>query len=406
VWTVANDPNNPSLSPRAYINGTLAGYNGHINQLFYYNGEVYQQSSGVSPCGIWGWVNGAWVEGAPSGFTPATCTPFESSSSSPGGTTGTNTSTTTTTPPSGGGGPTGSALALLNYIANAPGVISGQHSSYWDGPSTANDMDQFTGSLPNVTIGSTGLTPAILGITFGISGSQQDGVTLANAWIASGGIADIMWVPPDPANGGNPANNDPGDFPAIYTPGTGLNGTWNGYVDAIAAKAKAVHGPFIFRLFPEENGGWFWYGAINPTQMIALWRYTHDRLIADGVTNAVWMFNINAGVGNYGAYYPGSSYADIVSEDAYPPTANDPAYTQLIAFGKPFMFGESGASSNADSIAPHTYDNSIILSKAKSGYPLVKAIVIWCQNLGLGMQNGALQFLQGTIDRSQLPAGL
>jgi hypothetical protein len=279
-------------------------------------------------------------------------------------------------------------------------ILVGQHSSYWD----ANPMDNVT-----ALISQTGTKPAILGASFGISGSTENGVALANQWIAAGGIADVMWVPPDPANGSNPASNDAADFPDVYTPGTALNATWNGYVDAVAAKAKAINGPFIFRLFPEENGGWFWYGNINPTQMIALWRYTHDRLIADGVTNALWMYNINAGVGNYAQYYPGDAYADIVSWDSYPVnTGDDTLYNALVATGKPIMVAETGASPDASSIAPYSFDNATILATIKSNFPKVMGVVVWCQNLALSEQQGDEAFMTdpAVITLADLPAGL
>jgi hypothetical protein len=255
----------------------------------------------------------------------------------------------------------------------------------------------------------TGTKPAILGVSFAISGSTENGVALANQWIAAGGIADVMWVPPDPANGTNPSGNDAADFPAIYTPGNALNATWNGYVDAVAAQAKAINGPFIFRLFPEENGGWFWYGNINPTQMIALWRYTHDRLIADGVTNALWMYNINAGVGNYAQYYPGSSYADLVSWDSYPVnTADLPLYNDLLATGKPILVAETGASPNASSIPPYSFDNDSILNTIKSSFPKVIGVVVWCQNLALSQQQGDEAFMTDSaiLTLADLPASL
>jgi hypothetical protein len=281
------------------------------------------------------------------------------------------------------------AATLLNYVTGLEGeskhILVGQHTSYWD----PNPMDNVT-ALTN----QTGTKPAILGLTFGISGSTENGVALANQWIAAGGIPDIMWVPPDPANGRNPTGSDPADFPAVYTPGTALNATWNGYVDAVAAQAKAINGPFIFRLFPEENGAWFWYGNINPTQMIALWRYTHDRLIADGVTNAVWMYNINAGVGNYAQYYPGAAYVDIVSCDSYPPNPLDMSwYNALVTLNKPIILAETGASPYQSSIAPYSFDNATILATVKAYFPKIVAIVVWCQNLSLSEQQGDEAFM-------------
>jgi mannan endo-1,4-beta-mannosidase len=400
VWTVKGGV--------VYQNGTLAGATGSVNSLFYYNGVIYQQSRAYPPgaCGIWGWVNGGWVYGAPAGYTPAPCMPLSSSSSSSssGSSSGGSSSSS-----SGASTPKAALLSYIQGLVAAGGaakgqILSGQHLNFWD----SNQWDDTSGA-PNYTLGSTGISPAIMGFAFGLPGlntSLATNAAAANQWGAAGGIIDVMWVPQDPRTGGYPASTDSAAFPGVYTPGNALNTTFNGYIDAVAAAIKSIHYPIILRMFPEENGGWFWYGAMPSTQIIALWRYTQARLLADGVSNALFMYNINAGVGNYAQDYPGADVTDIVSEDSYPPSGNDPAYAALIATGKPFMLGETGASPNQSSIPIGSYNNAQILTTIKASYPLTFAYVIWCQNLSIANQQGGAALLGGSINRPQLPAGL
>jgi len=127
------------------------------------------------------------------------------------------------------------------------------------------------------------------------------------------------------------------------------------------------------------------------------------------VTNALWMYNINAGVGNYAAYYPGAAYADLVSWDSYPVNTGDTSlYNALLATGKPILVAETGASPNASSIPPYSFDNATILATIKASFPKVIAAVVWCQNLALSQQQGDEAFMTdpAVITLADLPASL
>jgi hypothetical protein len=317
-----------------------------------------------------------------------------SSSSSSGGSTGS----------SGSGTASVSAQALLNYLtglaSDSRHILTGQHSSYWD----SNPMDNIS-----ALYSQTGTNPAILGTTVGQSGSTEDVVGLSNSWLAQGGIAMVSLWPTDPVTGAD--DNDRSiSVSDIYTPGTAANAAWNTYLDGIAAKLKGINGPFLFRPFVELNGNWSWWGGLPTAQFTALWQYTWTRLVqTDGVTNALWVYNVNAWSGNYTAYYPGSAYVDIVSWDSYPPSASDaPWYNALVGLGKPIILAETGASSNASSVEPYTYNNDDILGVVKANFPKVVAVVVWCQNLSLSEQQGDEAFMtdSAVISLADLPAGI
>jgi hypothetical protein len=339
--------------------------------------------------------------------TPAT----SSSSSSSGGASSSSSSSSSGASSSSGSsssGAPGASLSaqtatLLNYLTGLAGqnqhILSGQHSSYWD----SNPMD-YTSTLKS----QTGTQPAILGTTLGMAGSQQNGVALSNQWLAAGGIVELSLWPNDPSTGADD-NNRNFTFSDVYTPGTALNSAWNSYLDTIASQLKAINGPVLFRPFVELNGNWSWWGAQPTAQFIALYQYTYDYLMhTKGVNNALWIYNVNAGVGNYTAYYPGSSYVDIVSWDSYPPSSSDAAwYNPLAALGKPMILAESGVISASQPPA-YAGNNNTLLQTVKTNFPKVVGVVIWCQNWALSQQQGDEAFMSdpAVITLADLPANL
>jgi mannan endo-1,4-beta-mannosidase len=373
-------------------NAAAAGVSTNVSLLLYYGGTIYQENKS---CLWWSWNGSTWVatsNPAPS-VTPACSAAVASATSSSGA------STTT-------------ATALLSYLTGLAGdsrhILTGQHTSYWD----SNPEDNIT-ALYN----QTGTYPAILGTTVGIVGSQENGVALSNQWLAAGGIVEVSMWPNNPQTGQDDDTRTGFNFPDIYTPGTALNAKWNAYLDTIAAQLKAINGPVLFRPFVEVNGNWVWWGAQPTAQFVALYQYTYNRIVkTDGVNNALWIYNVNIFSGNYtgdgngnGGYYPGSAYVDIVSEDAYPPAANDPTYAALATLGKPIILAEAGVNSpDNSSVAPYSGDNSKLLAVVKASYPKVVAIVLWCQNYSLSEQQGDEEFMTdaATISRADLPAGL
>ena len=316
-----------------------------------------------------------------------------SSSSSPGATSSSSSSS------SGGSSASGSATSLLNYLNGLSGqskhILSGQHASLWD----SNPLD-----YEQAATSQTGKTVAILGISSGAQGSTENTVAMANAWLAQGGIPLVSWWP-----GGTPSGTTTVPFAQITQPGTAGYVTWYQLLDAQIALLKAIKGPVLYRPFVELNGNWFWWGNQNTAQFIAAWQQMHAYFASKGVTNVLWVYNVNADTGNYTQYYPGAAYVDVVSWDAYPPTSGDPTYTALASLGKPIMLAETGVESpNNNAVAPFSGDNSQLLATVKANFPKVIALVIFCQNWALSEQNGAAALMNdpATIAMSDLPSGL
>jgi mannan endo-1,4-beta-mannosidase len=267
--------------------------------------------------------------------------------------------------------------------------LSGQHSSYWD----SNPLD-----VVQAATSQTGKTVAILGTTTGQSGSSENAVSVTNAWLAQGGIALISWWPLDPFTGivDNDRNTD---LTQLTQPGTAAYVAWYKLMDEQIAMLKQINGPVIYRPFVELNGNWSWWGQKDPATFQLVWQQMHDYYASKGVTNVLWLYNVNEDLGNYTVYYPGADYVDVVSWDSYPPDANDGGwYSALATLGKPIILAEVGI----------VGDYSALPALVSTHYPLVKAIVVWCQKWALSVNSGASAFMNdpSMIAQSDLPSGL
>lgn len=126
-------------------------------------------------------------------------------------------------------------------------------------------------------------------------------------------ILEADWIP-----GG-------GSFAAAGSPSD------NGNIDKMAASIKAVAPKkIIFSIWHEpENDASTGMSpctpsgkghAGSPAEFAAMYRYIHDRMVADGVTNVVWAINY-MGAANWdkciNQYWPGNSYVDWIFWDPY-----------------------------------------------------------------------------------------
>jgi mannan endo-1,4-beta-mannosidase len=340
-----------------------------------------------------------------SGTSSSSSSSGATSSSSSGGksASGTSSSSSSSGATSSSSSASGSAASLLNYLNGLSGqtkhILSGQHSSYWD----SNPLD-----YEQAATSQTGKTVAILGTTSGQEGSTENTVSLTNSWLAQGGIPLVSWWPLDPFTG--QADNDRSiNFAQLTQPGTAAYIAWYKLLDAQIAMFKQIKGPVLYRPLLEMNGNWSWWGDQPTAEMITVWQQMHDYFVSQGVTNVLWVFNVNSWTGNYTQYYPGAAYVDVVSWDAYPPTSGDPTYTALASLGKPVMLAETGVEgANNNAVAPFSGDNSQLLATVKANFPKVIALVIFCQNWALSEQNGAAALMNdpATIAMSDLPSGL
>jgi mannan endo-1,4-beta-mannosidase len=312
---------------------------------------------------------------------------------------------------SSGGTALTSKQKLANYLAsltNKSGkhLLLGQHSDYWTDAPMAN--------ITAIT-NATGKYPSILGTTLDLGNSPEDGVTTSNQWLAKGGIVMLSWWAGNPHTGVNSgdADNASGNFNDVLTPGTTAYKNFYATLDILAGQLKQINGPVMFRPFLELNGNWFWWGGHDTASFIKLWKATHDYLVnTKGVTNLLWVYCINAGLGKYADYYPGSDYVDVVAMDAYPIRSSDgDMIDPLSKLNKPIIYAEADqGAEQVQGTLPYvdTVDDNVMVTTVLNNFPNVVGIVTWCNTTSLEKQlniNEAMNNSQ-VITRSDLPTDL
>jgi hypothetical protein len=101
-----------------------------------------------------------------------------------------------------------------------------------------------------------------------------------------------------------------------------LAGTYDTYITTWAQNAAAWGKPFHLRFAHEMNGNWYpWAEATNGNtagQYAAAWQHVHDIFVAQGATNAQWVWcPFVSGPTALSGLYPGDSYVDLVGLDGY-----------------------------------------------------------------------------------------
>jgi len=250
-------------------------------------------------------------------------------------------------------------------------------------------MDSVT-PIPTMS-GVNGKQVAILGTSNDWDNFSTNFVTNTNAWLAKGGIVMVTQEAPNPIPSGAAVTD-------IWTTGTTANTNWKNYLNAQIAKFKQLTGMVIWRPFTEPNGNHFG-SQFTGAQFSTLFQYTHDYCISQGLNNVLWEFNVNNTANSVAAWYPGNSYVDLVSVDSYPPSTSQMGgiYNFFLTTGKPIIIAETGKTWNNSAITPNSYDNSIILNYVKANFPKVIAIMYWCQNMGLNIQNGTATVLNDPV---------
>ena len=106
-----------------------------------------------------------------------------------------------------------------------------------------------------------------------------------------------------------------------------LNGEYDKYFINYAKDLKSLDYPILFRLNNEMNGDWCKYSAYHYGKdadlYIELYKYVYNVFKAEGVDNALFVWNPNErsfpnfAWNHYMAYYPGDEYVDIVGLTGY-----------------------------------------------------------------------------------------
>lgn len=97
-------------------------------------------------------------------------------------------------------------------------------------------------------------------------------------------------------------------------------GSYDGVINAEAARLRSYGRPLLLSFSHEPDHNWGRYGTA--AQFVAAYRYVHNLLQADGVTNVRWVWTVQ-GIANatwearYRQLWPGAGYVDWVAWDPY-----------------------------------------------------------------------------------------
>nr|WP_225849033.1 glycosyl hydrolase [Streptomyces sp. HPF1205] len=163
----------------------------------------------------------------------------------------------------------------------------------------------------------TGRYPAITAFDFmEYTNGQIQTQSVIDWYNAHHGIVAFQWHWYCP-HGGNYAA--PCDFqPDLSNPSSKLYQD----IDLIVAQLKKLGDagiPVLFRPLHESNNDYMWWTKKGPDAYKQLWRLIHQRAQLAGVHNVLWVFNGMASGQStaLSAWYPGDSYADLVTSDYF-----------------------------------------------------------------------------------------
>jgi mannan endo-1,4-beta-mannosidase len=175
------------------------------------------------------------------------------------------------------------------------------------------------------------------------------------------------------------------DAAGLLTPGTPTNSAFMNSLSHVAAGVRELQDAgvvVLFRPFHENGGDWFWWGTArqNSTQMIALWRFTHDYMEkTQGLHNLVWLFESGQPDVPTTSNYPGGAYVDLIGQDVYTDHPGDAsvvdAYKTMVSTGKLVCMAEFGPKGpNGGDL---TFEETDLVSALETKMPRTVLFVQW-----------------------------
>lgn len=241
-------------------------------------------------------------------------------------------------------------IAVYEYITSLSGVncLAGQQESTWMGSA---DYEM------NILLDTTGKLPALRGLDY--MHDDFDGVNQrAIEWWNKGGIVSICWHTGCDFYGewADALADTIPDWDAVLTEGTPEYDAFIAGMDKAAEallELQEAGVPVLWRPFHEFDGAWFWWGKGGPENFIKLWQLMYDRYTNHwGLNNLIWVLGYSGNGVNYGSWYPGDEYVDIIGADSYNGGVQKRLYVALtrVTKDKPFCFHECGTNPTAEEL--------------------------------------------------------
>jgi mannan endo-1,4-beta-mannosidase len=303
-------------------------------------------------------------------------------------------------------------LAWFQQLQAAPGLklVSGQFAG-WSGTAGMNEL----GKIEH----TTGRWPAMIGLDYCafVGGeatiSPRPVNALAREYWAAGGLVNISWHAPNPAKPEGGGLKERGmKLADVLVPGP-THDRWMKSLDQVAGALQELQSAgvvVIWRPLHEMNGGWFWWGAQEPADFIAVWRHMFDYFTrTKGLHNLIWAWGPNHAQQPPGLYYPGDAYADLIGLDAYTDLITPgriKGFDSLARISKPVGFTEYGP--HGASNPPGDFDCRRLLDGIQQHFPQLRHFLVWNEKWNPAENRFAREFYNDprVITRDQIPAGL
>ena len=248
--------------------------------------------------------------------------------------------------------------AVLGYLHQISGnhVVSGVHNK-----EPLSQPSQYTAQAHTITGKWPGLWGGELGFTATDIGNRQTMINQAKTEWANGSLVNLTWhmCRPDVTTcafegGINGSHLSDAEWSQLITSGSTLNNAYKAKLDTAVPyfqQLKDAGVPVLFRPLHEMNEGWAWWGGRSGSNGSArLFQITHDYLVAKGLTNIVWVWNVkdtdaNNGSAGVSGFYPGDADVDVASLDPWVHGSATNAWYQAmlgVAHGKPVSLAEVG----------------------------------------------------------------
>lgn len=301
-------------------------------------------------------------------------------------------------------------LAYIRHLSEGGDrrVLSGQFLDFEPNATLA---------LPEAIHQASGKWPAFVGVDYmnfldGRIGYDACNRVAIEYW-KQGGLVEVGVHMPDPANPKGGGLRDRGvRLGELLERGSPANSAWLLELDAIAAGLGRLQDAgvvVLWRPFHEMNGGWFWWGAKQPKDFVALWRETFAYLTeVKHLHNLIWIYSPNMGA-SAPRYYPGDNYVDLVGLDAYTDyvdSAHIKGFDGLLKIDKPAGFAEYGPHGSSNPTG--NFDYTLFSHGLAASFPQAVFFMAWNEKWSPARNLRVREFYNdpSVVTRADLPARL